>query len=93
LQENQAATEALIDELSKYKQGYDEMQEGIKKFISNDIIIYLLYLAFVDHPSRVPSRRKKRAENQDEPYVDVKVFFLNKNSKIKKKYLLESINA
>ncbi len=29
LQENQAGTEALIDELSKYKQGYDEMQEGI----------------------------------------------------------------
>lgn len=26
--DNQAATEALIDELSKYKQGYDEMQEG-----------------------------------------------------------------
>ncbi|CAF4078430.1 unnamed protein product, partial [Rotaria magnacalcarata] len=28
--ENQAATEALIDELSKYKQGYDEMQEAEK---------------------------------------------------------------
>ncbi|CAF3378092.1 unnamed protein product [Rotaria sp. Silwood1] len=31
--ENQAATEALIDELSKYKQGYDEMQEGTKRLI------------------------------------------------------------
>ena len=33
-QDNQAATEALIDELSRYKHGYDEMQDGNKMIYS-----------------------------------------------------------
>jgi len=38
----------------------------------------------VDNSTRGPSRKKQasQAENQDDVYVDVKVFF-NKNSKIK----------
>ncbi|CAF3888321.1 unnamed protein product [Rotaria sp. Silwood2] len=34
--ENQAATEALIDELSKYKQGYDEMQEEYDQILDDE---------------------------------------------------------
>ena len=35
------------------------------------------YLAFIDNSSRGPSRKKRpsQTDNQDEPYVDVKVYF------------------
>ncbi|CAF3069840.1 unnamed protein product [Rotaria socialis] len=55
--ENQAATEALIDDLSKYKQGYDEMQEA---FTDNS----------TRAPSA--KRRAAQDDNDNDAYVDVK---------------------
>ncbi|CAF1157364.1 unnamed protein product [Rotaria sordida] len=55
--ENQAATEALVDELSKYKQGYDEMQEAFADNLTR---------------AQPAKKRTNQTENPDEPYVDVK---------------------
>ncbi|CAF2378472.1 unnamed protein product [Rotaria sp. Silwood2] len=55
--ENQAATEALIDELSKYKQGYDEMQEAFTDNVTR---------------AQSAKKRTNQTDNQDETYVDVK---------------------
>ncbi|CAF4533134.1 unnamed protein product [Rotaria sp. Silwood1] len=57
LQENQAATEALIDELSKYKQGYDEMQEAFTDNATR---------------AQSARKRTNQADNSDETLVDVK---------------------
>jgi len=60
--------------------------------------VFLFILAFMDSSTRRPSGQKytNQKENQDESYVQVKVF-IHKNSKrtnlIKINYFLESINA
>ncbi|CAF1470079.1 unnamed protein product [Adineta steineri] len=57
LKENQATTEALIDELSKYKQGFDQMEEAFMDSSSH-------------RPSG--KKDGNQVENQEEPFVQVK---------------------
>lgn len=58
------------------------------------VLIYYT-LAFIDNSSRGPSRKKRasQTENQDEPYVDVKVFIWKVFQIIRMGFCLESIDA